>query len=497
MGLTPRRPRSTGIHVRAVAFALSLLSASALVPARARAAEPDAPAPSGYSLAVESDEPGDVSFSVLAPQLESELASKVTTAETPARVAIVVRYRSADHLLTVRATHAGGRVVERSVTTTGDAEAIRKEAVLLAGNVARDEARELLDALAARQPKKESETVSEGPPAATAPVMPAGPPPDGKAAAVLALVYPIATNARKPHVRTGLALSFFYGHVGTVTALDLGFGIVHASRAVDGMQLGLAATVSEGPVRGTQNAVITNIGLAPIHGGQLSVGLNLAFEGMHGAQLTAGGNVVSGEIVGTQLAAGVNVAGSIRGMQGSVINVSGDVRGAQIGIVNIGHDVRGAQIGILNIANKVDGLALGLISITPDGVHPLAWSSNLAYTNLGLKFASKHVYTVTAMGSGTNEVKANGNLSFSVTIGGHVKLPGRFDTEIETAYSSTPTSSDATDTSSNHSLHQRGLVGYSFAPRVRLFAGGGLRIPLAFEVGSLAVRPEILAGIQF
>ena len=178
-----------------------------------------------------------MSFPALVPQLESELASKVTAAgaRTPARVAIVVRYRSADHLLTVRATHAGGRVVERSVTTTGDAAAIRKEAILLAGNVARDEARELLDALAARQPKKEPEVVPtpaeptiEGPPA---PVTPVGPPPDGKAVAVFALVYPIATNARKPHVRTPLAFSFFYGHVGTVTALDLGLGLAHASRA--------------------------------------------------------------------------------------------------------------------------------------------------------------------------------------------------------------------------------------------------------------------------
>lgn len=517
MGTTPRWLRCTQGRIRVAATVLL-----ACVATTARAAGPDAPAPAPpsstspasparpagtYSLEVESDEPDELSYDALATALKSELGADVPPPSpgAPAGVAIVVRYRASDHLLTVRATHPGGRVVERSVTTTGDAPAMRHEAVLLAGNVARDEARELLDALAAKQPTKEPGLLPVEPapaPAEPAPA-PATAPPDGTAGAAFALVYPLATNARHPDVRTAFALSLFYGRVGTVTALQLGLGgVVHATRAVRGAQVALVATASEGPIRGAQVGGITNIGLGTIRGAQASTALNLAFEDLHGAQLTAGGNVTSGRVRGAQIAAGVNVAGSVDGAQGALINVSGDVEGAQVGLVNIAREVRGAQVGLLNIATKVDGVALGLFSITPDGVHPLAWTSNLAYVNVGLKFATKYVYTVTALGSGTNETKKNnGNLHSLVAVGGHAKLPGRFDAEVETAYSSAPTDSVDADPSAtagtNHSLHQRGIVGYSFAPRVRLFAGFGLRIPLAFDAGSLAVRPEFMGGIQF
>jgi hypothetical protein len=38
---------------------------------------------------------------------------------------------------------------------------------------------------------------------------------------------------------------------------------------------------------------------------------------------------------------------------------------------------------------------------------------------------------------------------------------------------------------------------YSFAPHLRAFAGGGVRLPVSVEVGRDVTRPEVLAGFQF
>jgi hypothetical protein len=478
----------------------------------ARAAEPareEAPSPvPRYTLEVASDEPGAITYADLAARLRTELAGDVeppSAATSAARVAIVVVYRASDRLLTVRATHAGGRVVERSVTTTGDAAAVRDEAVLLAGNVARDEARELLDTLAARRPRNEvalPPAAPEPPAAATTPRESAPEEPaDGRAVATVALAYPLATNTGHPDVRTPFDLSLFYGRVGTVTGLQLGLGgIVHASRRVEGAQVAAIGAAAEGPVSGAQVGGIANLALASVRGAQLGGALNVARGGLRGAQLAGGANLASGPLVGVQISGGLNAAAAAHGAQVAITNIAAHVEGAQVGLINVAQDVRGAQIGLINVAREVDGAAIGLASITRDGVHPLAWSSNLAFANAGIKFATKYLYTVSAVGSGTDRTRLGENLLVTLAVGLHLALPRGFDAELETAWSAVLVNKDAgASASSDDAVHQRALLGYSFASHLRLFAGGGARLRLDQlpDAAADAARPEFIGGIQF
>lgn len=512
--------------------AAAILSMTALVAAceiaqaqpNVAAGEPAASAPA-YTLEVESDAPDVVSYEALAARIGSDLGSSVARpGDLPAlRAVITIRYR--DRELVVRAVHAGGRVLERKVKAEGDAADVQREAVLLAANLARDEAREILDVLAARP--------SPAPAAAPEPtsmVEPSKPPIDeGYHPFSIALFSPLATNYARPNVRTNLNLSFVYGRVGTVDGMQLGGAVAHASRDVSGAQLGGAASVSEGAMDGTQlggaiahtsrdvsgaqlaGAVAiaggtvdgvqivsaVNVARGEVNGVQMSGALNLALEGMTGAQFTGAVNVTRGSFGGMQMSGAANIATrDVEGAQLSAVNVAGPLDGVQIGVLNVARKVRGAQVGVLNIAEEVDGVALGVVSISKNSIHPLVWTSNLQYMNAGIKFSTKYVYTLLGVHYGTLEGDFD-NVGATAAIGGRLPLPARFDIELQNAVTHlVPRPSESTKNGNLWLAHQV-IAGYSFASHLRIFAGGGARLPLSVDIGRDVVRPEVLAGIQF
>ena len=65
--------------------------------------------------------------------------------------------------------------------------------------------------------------------------------------------------------------------------------------------------------------------------------------------------------------------------------------------MNVARRVNGVQIGLVNVADEVEGAAIGVVSVSRSGVHPVLWGGTLAYVNAGLKFATRHVYTITAV----------------------------------------------------------------------------------------------------
>lgn len=475
--------RLLGAALTAIAI-VSMARPAVAQPTSPVAAAPETAPP--FTLVVDSDAPNVVSYATVSAGIAKELGAPVAEpgSQEPARAAIEVRYRDADRSLRVRAIHHGGRVVEREVVAAGDDEAVRREAALLAGNLARDEASELLDELAARKPppvEVGQEPAIDQPPPVAEPAPPPPVVPQERRVAVFSFVYPLATNAGKPDVRTALSLSLLYGRVGTVKGFELGLGVAHATRDTQGAQIAGVAAVVDGRA----------------HGWQVATGAALALGGGEVAQTSGGFNLAAGDVRGFQLAAGANAApGNLRGAQVGGVNIGGEVRGAQIGIVNIASGrVRGAQVGVVNIASEVDGASIGLVSIGSDSVHPVVWSSNLAYLNAGVKFTTRYVYTLAAIGTGTNEVgfdEARHVLTFG--IGGSIPIASRVTLDIETAYSEQDVSGPG---AVNRSYHLRAISGYAFAKHFRLVAGFGLRIPLAFDQGSLAVRPEGMAGVQF
>lgn len=269
-----------------------------------------------------------------------------------------------------------------------------------------------------------------------------------RSAVTVSVVHPLATNAGRPNVTTNTDLSILWGRVGTVEGAQIGGAFVSASRGIDGAQIGGVATIAVGPVRGAQLAGAANVA-----------------EGVAGAQLAP-------------------------------VNVAGPVDGVQLGVFNVGRKVRGLQVGLVNIAEDVDGGAIGLVSISRDSVHPLAWTSNLQYTNAGVKFTNKYVFTMVGVHYGTHEADFD-HVGLTAAIGGHVPLPASFDLEIQGSLTQLATWTTRSKGSDNTWVAPQIVAGYSVATHFRVFAGGGVRLPVSVELGRDVSRPEALAGVQF
>lgn len=442
-----------------------------------RTAEAQAAPP--YTLDVDSDVLDVVSFEALAARLGAELGAPVVrpTGTAPSSAAITIRYRARE--LVVRAVHAGGRVLERTVQAEGDDAAVQREAVLLAGNLARDEARELLDALAKRpSPPPPAPPVAAPPPepAPKAPVVD-----EGRQPVSVAFFFPLATNFAHPNATSNLNLSLLYGRVGAALGTQLGSGVVHASRRVSGVQLGAFGSWARGSVKGVQLGGAGNIALDGVSGAQLSGGLNLARGPVTGALLTGGVNIATGDMAGGEVAP---------------VNVGNAIDGFQLGVINVAKKVRGAQLGVINVAEEVEGASVGLISITRGGIHPIAWTSNLQHLNAGVKFSTKYVYTLGAVHTGTIEGDFQ-NVGITGALGGHIPLPMHFDIEIQGAVSHLVPRPSQSSKNGNLWMTEQVMAGYSLATHFRVFAGGGVRHGLSVDLGRDVVRPEVLAGVQF
>ncbi|RKH37349.1 LA_2272 family surface repeat-containing protein, partial [Corallococcus sicarius] len=131
---------------------------------------------------------------------------------------------------------------------------------------------------------------------------------------------------------------------------------------------------------------------------QFSVGANIATGAMKGVQAAVGGNVAS-SFTGLQASTGLNYARGMEGAQLSLINVGGDVSGAQVGLVNIAGKMDGLQLGLINVARHSDGEALGILSFIGNGqANVQLWASDIAYTNVAVKFGSQHFHTLLTLG---------------------------------------------------------------------------------------------------
>lgn len=274
-------------------------------------------------------------------------------------------------------------------------------------------------------------------------------PDDDRSAVTVGVVHPLATNANRPDVTTNVDLSILWGRVGKIEGAQIGGAFVSASRGVRGAQIGGAAAIAAGPVSGAQVAGAANV----------------ATEGISGAQVAP-------------------------------VNVAGSVDGVQLGVVNVGRRVRGLQVGLVNIADDVDGGAIGLVSISRNSVHPIVWASNLQYTNAGVKFSNKYVFTMVGAHYGTHETEFD-DVGLTAAIGGHVPLPARFDLELQGSLTQLAPWGSRSRGKENTWVAPQIVGGYSVATHLRVFVGGGVRLPISVDVGREVTRPEVLAGLQF
>ena len=119
-----------------------------------------------------------------------------------------------------------------------------------------------------------------------------------------------------------------------------------------------------------------------------------------------------------------------------------------------------------------------------------------------MKFATKYVYTITALSFGNPELAWKAQIGSFFALGAHLPLPMHFDAEVEGAYANVSTTSaftapGNTAPTQNTWVHTRAVVGYAFADHLRIFVGAGAQIPVDVAVGRAITRPEVLGGVQF
>ncbi len=414
----------------------------------------------------------------------------------------------ANHTVSVSYLEASGTARTRTIGIPQDPARGAEVIALLAGNLSRDEAAELLAALAAKagtpataEPAPEATTPTAEPTApavavksqsakaAAAPATPAAKPtpqvephaeslPKPSPAFNLSLFAPLSLYPHSDRLQLNGELGLFFSHVGELR----GFGV------------NALALHTEHDVTGTSIATLYNRTGGTVHGAAIAAVFNSA-QNIRGVQLSGISNF-AGKLRGAQIAGVTNIAQDVNGVQvASVTNIARDVNGVQIGLVNIAGDVNGAQVGLVNIAKHVHGTSVGLVSIADNGrVQPVFWASTFMPLNAALKFIVGPLYTQAGLGyaPGNHTYVWELGLGAHIASGRYFLEPGAHYSEMRAAYR--PFSHELLE-----NLHYRLTAGLDLGA-LSPFVGAAVvqRFAHASDApSSNAVTVEGLAGLAF
>jgi hypothetical protein len=333
--------------------------------------------------------------------------------------------------------------------------------------------------------------------------------------AVAGLFYPLASNYEKPGVHTTFEFNLLYGRVGELDGV--GLGVVNAVEAdAHGLVLAALANRAGGRASGVHAASAFNSVRELDQGVMLALLFNHATEAVHGGQLALGVNL-GGPVRGGQAAGFVNLAsGSVEGVQvAALTNIAHDVDGMQLGLVNVAGRVRGAQVGLVNVADDVDGVPFGLVNVTRSGgVHVLAWGGYTTHASVGLKFATRYTYSMFTLGyhrDADDDVNAFGpGFVFGVRVPVNRQVAVAFDVGGDYLFGTRfccyedKTEERVAHTNDRSHYRLRVLPTLQIAPRLAIFAGGGLALEVPFARYSnlegydqnVELVPDFAAGIE-
>ncbi|MFT3696947.1 MAG: hypothetical protein QM831_27645 [Kofleriaceae bacterium] len=269
---------------------------------------------------------------------------------------------------TVTFTSEKGGTRQRTIELGTDHAQWPELVTLLAGNLVRDDADELLPA-AAEPTVVEAPVVQQDAP----PALVVAPP-----AVVLSQRAPVIVHD-EPHAIFGLSLvpgistdlldvqrshyisiGLVAGSSGDVSGAAFS-GAVDVARSVSGAQVSGAVAVA-GELTGVQIAGAVTVADRS-RGSQIAGAV--AFANTSASQI-AGAIAYSGN-AGMQIAGAVSVATLSRTQISGAVNVTGTSKGLQLAPINIAHRNDGVQIGVINIGGGPDADAFGLINIVPGG----------------------------------------------------------------------------------------------------------------------------------
>jgi hypothetical protein len=417
--------------------------------------------------------------------------------------------------------------VTRQVGLPADPAEQMETIALLAGNLARNEAGELLAGLKPKQtPPPEKRTPAPAPRAEPRPKVPPPktltPPRLTEPGACelartgltsprplnLSLWHPIALgNERHTY---NLELGLGYSRVGGISGAAVSplilriegplvgaavAGIYLDARAGCGANLSGVGVRAQGELDGADAAGVFAWRDGPVEGVQ-AAGVITAARRVRGAQAAGALNLARGLLVGVQMSGIANFAtGSVRGVQlAGVYNRSDDLDGIQIGLVNQASRVRGVQIGLINVSRKVDGIALGLVNVVQDGrTEFVAWVDGPARINAGVKYLFDPVYTLVGAGYDLEP-----STSASSAIGVEVPLRPFFGAlDVMYSFVGDYWLRGIQEFHARHEIRYRAMLGVEIVPRwFGLFAGGAAEHGVDSNGRRLHFRPEGLAGIQ-
>lgn len=432
----------------------------------------------------------DTAAHLAADDVETAIRRELIGAHVRAGELTVTVHANRTATLTFRG--GDGHPLERTIalpaTMSGALEAIS----LLAGNLARDEASELVPhALAPPKSSDAKPTPREPPPAPTAPA----PAPSPSAARPwspigFALFDPLALPRDARERTIALELGLAYGRIGRLggVALELGYGRVDGD--VDGVQLAGIYQRADGDTSGARLAGVGNEAGGRLRGFEAAGVLNWRTGDVYGAQTSAAINRAI-DVSGVQGAAAVNVARDLSGVQASAgVNVaSGDVFGAQLGLVNVGGHVRGTQIGLVNVAERVDGLPVGLVNVVAQGrTQALAWVSQGAMVNAAVKYLNGPAYSMIV---GAYRRDGTVDESFAGFALGARVGSGRPYVEADVLYIYGGPRS--LDDGGRHALRYRAHLGFEVTKFLAVFAGGAARQEI--ETSDRHLQPDFQAGV--
>jgi len=375
----------------------------------------------------------------------------------PERLEVVVTGRRAN----VTFFRKEGDPVTRSVALPKDEERALETIAYLAGNLARDEAAELLQTLTpattdAELPPPPPPPPPEPPPAA--PAAPAAAPPPAPKLKVapepppkpsgliepnpfafnISVLYPRALLSHTEKRRMSLELGLLSSRIGAVKGAALMFGYQRIDGHAEGVSFALGWNRT-GPVSGLEGSLLVSEGYGLLNGLSFASIANLRdgdVEGAIGSFIVAKAKNVTGAEGGLVLAMAESVtgaqgslivshaSGNVVGVQGAGIaaNTFADVTGGAVaGISTSARDVKGVQLaGITNIGRKVDGgQVAGLFNLAGDLTGAQIGLVNVGHRVRGLQIGLVNVADENRGGAiGLVNVAGNGRIQPSVWFSG-------------------------------------------------------------------------------
>lgn len=539
-----------GAVIRAAAAAPPDSAATSAAPASA------APAPAPARPLGIHFQPGErkLDRTALKSALEAELGQAVALTDSPdaaLRVEVVTRDR-----VSVVYRAPDGQTLSRSVDLPAEDDRAVEVIAWLSGNLARNEASDLLRSLRGTASEPAPAGKAADPPPATAPVedRKAEIEPDRARVAApervtvqpkapvelrplvlnASLFHPLAIFPDAHERRVNFELGLAYSHVGAIEGVAITPGVLDVEQGVRGAALGALwfsgagehrgfllssiGTWRSGSLFGAEVAGATTLGRGPLTGVSIAgafglsgpvngvsiAGAAVAGEGVDGISIGGVANVQQGDTHGGLIGGAATVARSVDGIAiAGAVNHAGDMRGLQLaGVSNAAGTLDGLAIGPVNVHGKVRGLQLGVINVAGEvdgaalGVISIAKNGRVQPIAYWSSFAPAHAGVKFLVGYGYSEIGLgfNGDEYLpEAGMGAHVPVWENVYLEPGCYFSSThPTDSDQDPKHSD--FHYRLRAGVRLLDAVEVFAGGGARHGVHGETKG-EWKPEVLAGI--